>query len=245
MENFRLSQRDNNCTNCPFKSVCSEDYGTKCCNRLFVFMRALSVSNLQPLQCKPFKYETDVIDKEAYEKLEYINKHIEEFVYDGFNLKIQGKVGTGKTRWAIKLMLNYLSNMSTRAQTHLVRQYDDLSFKPTILFVDYKSIYTTLFDNDNYLHFTEQVKDADLVVFDDIGAGTQNSKSKARFEALLDMRVSCNKSNIYTTNWNPTSISEMFGPRVSSRMEYRCDAITLRGANRRPEQVTFLSKDGE
>mgnify|MGYP003325035744 CR=1 FL=1 len=178
MINFKLTDTDNNCTNCPLKKDCNKDYGTNVCSRMFVFFRALSVSGLNPKECKPFDPIVTPENVESFRRLQNISRNVDEFVEDGANLLLVGPTGTGKTRSAIKIMLNYLSYMSKVHPSRLIKQYDDETFIPTIFVVRGFDIPNTMLDHDAYTKLRQHVLDADIVLFDDLGTKQYNDNMR-------------------------------------------------------------------
>ena len=236
MINFKLSDIDNNCTNCPLKKDCGRDIGADVCARMFVFFRALSVSNLSPSECVPFNPIVAPENIESFRRLQNISRNIYEFVSEGNNLLLMGPTGTGKTRSAIKLMLNYLAYMSKIKQSRLIKQYEDETFIPTIYVLRAMDVYMTMLDMDKYKDIRRKVFDADIVLIDDIGNKSMTDAMSARYFDLIDARNYSNKCTIYTSNLNGRDLNELLDERITSRMHTRLTTIKLLGDDMRVEE---------
>ncbi len=74
-------------------------------------------------------------------------------------------------------------------------------------------------DDGNHLVAFTNYRDADLLLFDDIGAALTREWGVDRFQALVDHRWRNQLPTIWTTNANTTDeIADVFGDRVVSRV---------------------------
>ena len=148
---------------------------------------------------------------------------IDNFVKSGKNLYICSTTpGNAKTTWAAKLMLNYFNKVWPNS-------YDTTRG----LFVHIPTLMLDLKKFDAIPEYINRIKDADLVIWDDLAA--TNKLTEYEHEQLLqfiDYRIQNELSNIYTSNiTDPTMLIQNIGARLASRV-YTGSKI-----------ITFIAKD--
>lgn len=179
----------------------------------------------------PLRIDEDGSDRESFKRLAYIERGIENFVKDGFNLYIQSPTtGNGKTSWAIRLLKAYIFSTWHKS---------DVTCK--VLFVHVPKFLLAIKDNitqkSEYVQYIkENVYDADLVVFDEL-----STKSLTQFEhehvlSIINYRLEAGKANIYTSNLTDEEMLEKLGTRLYSRIVIDAEKIVLCGRDKRGMQ---------
>ena len=215
---------------CPFKDECNHiDCGTFCqklykCN--YYFEGALIPKDKRFKT--PLRVDNNGNDTKAFITLSKTEKTIEDFITNGNNLYIYSKnVGNGKTSWALRLVREYINKVWYKKDV-----------EPIALFIHVPAFLLELKaslnkESDYVTHILNNVKNCDLVVWDDIG-----NKAGTVFEtdyllSLIDSRINNNKSNIYTSNLNQAELHEALGDRLYSRIFNYSDCIELVGKDKR------------
>lgn len=172
--------------------------------------------------------DEDGTDLEEFKQLAQIQKEIEEFVAEGKNLYLHSSnCGNSKTTWAVRLIQSY---------------FDKIWYKTPLtckaLFISVPRFLLALKDNisaksDYITYIKDNIMNADLVVWDDLGAKIASEFELNHLLSLIDGRIALGKSNIYTTNLSPQEITVALGERLSSRVcQYSID-IEFHGADKR------------
>ena len=154
--------------------------------------------------------------------------NIEENVRNGSNLYIYSNItGNGKTAWAEKIIQSYIESIWYKS---------DLLCKA--LFINVPRFLIALKDsisnhNEYYQHIKENVKDTDLVIWDDIGTKDSTQFEHDNLLSIIDTRMIENKSNIFTSNIQPRNLESYLGPRLSSRIINYSNCIQFVGVDKR------------
>lgn len=187
------------------KTPCTPD-----CERYRFFNNQLDMSNLPAMYKKPFTiYRVDA-DEKQYDTLNsYKGEKLVKFVNAGKNLYICSKTcGNAKTTWAAKILLRYL-DQTWRGS------YDF----PRGVFVN---VPTFLIDIKNFSSrpdYIERIKEADIVVWDDLAFGRLTDYEHEQLLQFIDYRIANNKSNIYTSNITDyETLKNIIGGRLASRI---------------------------
>ena len=214
---------------CWYKEVCNdiENKGCRGCAKYIETKFLMEHSGLPKAKQKAIRLEpkTDN-DEKAFEKLDNIKHNMREFVEDGNNLYICSNcTGNGKTSWAIKLMHNYFGQISVGN-----------GLRVRALFVHVPTLLLDLKDFNNPLPKTykQQLRECDLVVWDDIASTELSAYDYSQLLALIDYRILAEKSNIYTGNIvGEKNIQKSLGERLSSRIYKSSIIIEFDGKDRR------------
>ena len=174
------------------------------------------------------KTDADGTDSNEFRRLAEIERQIEGFVADGYNLYLHSYgCGNGKTSWAIRLITTYIykiwhkSNLGCQALFINVPRYL-LALKENIS------------GHSDYADFINQhVKEADIVVWDDIAAKSGSEFELNHLLSLINYRIDAGKSNIFTSNLGPRELSNALGERLASRICNKSIDIELRGSDKR------------
>ena len=141
-------------------------------------------------------------------------------------LHLCGDVGTGKTYIAAAWFNHLISKDDTRMQ---VRAYKEIDF-----FGELKSAMTPKGDLNYRL---KRICESPILIIDDMASGNMSPWQIEMLEALIDMRVSCMKPTMITSNLNRESMVEIFSKRFVSRMYARNNlTLELLGDDRRLEE---------
>ena len=168
------------------------------------------------------------IDKDAFTFLKSVEDNVEKFVNSGDNLYIYSYItGNGKTAWALRILNSYIEKIWYKS---------DIVCRG--LFVNVPRFLISLKDNiGNYNEYYNQIKDnildADLVVFDEIGAKVATSFETEHLLSIVNARVDAKKSNIYTSNLGPEELRKAVGDRMYSRIINTSTEIIFRGTDKR------------
>ena len=187
------------------KSTCSPD-----CERYKFFLNQLDMSNLPKMYRMPFKiYRVDA-DAEQYDRLnELKGDKLLQFVRSGQSLYICSTTcGNAKTTWAIKVMLRYM----------------DLTWKgsydyPRGIFVNVPTFLLDIKNFDNQPDYISRLKDADVVIWDDLAFSKLTDFEHSQLLQYIDYRIANDKCNIYTSNiTNYDTLRTAIGGRLASRI---------------------------
>lgn len=193
---------------CNYKDVCNNKC-TDNCIRYIQFSRLLELSNLPKLYRKPITICAVDDDYEAYTRLDAIRKDIKNFVQNGKNLYICSTTcGNAKTTWSTKLLLKYFDIMWPNS-------YDITRG----LFVHIPTLLIDLKKFDNRPEYIDRIKDADLVIWDDLAFSKLTDYEHEQLLQFIDYRIVNNLSNIYTSNIvNYDDLKTTVGGRLASRI---------------------------
>ena len=205
---------------CWYKSVCNLDCPSVCLR--YIEMKFLMESSGIP---KSRQLPLDLIslnekDKKAFKQLDEIKNNIKEFVDAGKNLYIcSSSTGTAKTSWAFKLMLKYFDTI-----------WPGNGMKVRGLFIHVPTFLQQLKDFDSPLpkSYIDDIKECDLVIWDDIAASDLTKYEYNQLLLYIDTRVTNNKSNIYTSNiCTKNTLNKTVGARLASRIFSLAEVITF------------------
>lgn len=206
---------------CIYKDRCTNKCSPSCI-RYIQMSRLLELSNLPTKYQKPIKIISVDEDRPSYLKLANIKENIVNFVKDGKNLYIcSSTCGNAKTSWAVKLMLNYFDRMWPNSYDVTRGLYVHV---PTLL-LDIKNF-------GNVPEYVSRLKEADLVVWDDIAFSKLTEYEHEQLLQIIDNRMANGLSNIYTSNI--TDIDEFtsyVGNRLSSRIYNSSEVIEFKAGD--------------
>lgn len=214
---------------CWFKgtSICTRDN----CKDCYIYNRMkmhFDYAGLPENKQVTIRLTPDSCDRSAYNELANIKRNIYDFVSNGRSLYLCGHTaGNGKTSWAIKLLQSYL------LQIYDVKSCED---RPA-LFISVANLLIALKDFNNPLskEYLQAIKDADLVVWDDIAITGLSQYDYLQLYSFIDTRIFNGKSNIYTSNRiNDKELQDYVGDRLTSRILSKdTTVIELKGRDNR------------
>lgn len=156
------------------------------------------------------------VDEQVFKELNEIKIGVKDFVDKGENLLIcSNNVGNGKTTWAIKILREYISNVS------------NVKFKNNCpaLFINVTNFLNEkkLAISDPELHSkvidTERkILTSKLVVFDDLGVKDISQFDMGNLYYWIDERTNNLKSCIFTSNLMPKQLKGVLDERLYSRI---------------------------
>jgi len=172
--------------------------------------------------------DEDGTDKEEFILLKDIQNNITNFVNEGKNLYIWSEqTGNGKTSWALRLIQTYLKKIWLKTDLKCKALYINV---PSFLLALKANISAP---NSYYKHIEDNVKDCDLVIWDDIGNKVGTEFEISHLLSIIDTRISKGKSNIYTSNISPDSLGNLLDIRLASRVGVASTCVHFRGGDKR------------
>lgn len=152
------------------------------------------------------------------------------------HLIMTGKTGTGKSHLAMAIARAYLkgSNYSKRC-----------------LFINYRELLEMMrnafIDDDSrrkiHINLMKEIKRADLVVLDDLGAelggstaGSSTTYNSDTLYSIVEARQ--NKATIFTSNLSSEELKKSYGTRIISRMAKHSEGFTLKFSKTKDKRVT-------
>lgn len=172
--------------------------------------------------------EADGTDEPVFEFLSNNTKDIESWIASGSNLYLYSTTpGNGKTSWAVRFIQEYINKIWHKS---------DLICKALFISVPMYLIElkNSLSNESDYInHIKANVRDADLVVWDDIA-----TKGATEFEGenllnIIDYRINQGKANIFTSNVKPNELGDLLGPRLASRIINTSTNLEFKGQDKR------------
>jgi DNA replication protein DnaC len=161
----------------------------------------------------------------ATEKVEAYLKSWEENQEDGRGLYFCGDVGTGKTHLAVAVM----NEIITR------KRVPSLFVTVPELLDNLRGAYNDPGrDIDEWM---DSVKNADLLLLDDLGAERANEWVRERIFVIVNHRYREELPTIFTSNTGPKDLAAQLGERTASRIIAMCDWISLEGEDYREAEV--------
>lgn len=185
-------------------------------------------SNIPKRMLRNTDLTPDADDLESFKKLAKIRANMRDFVEDGRNLYIYSEnFGNGKTTWAVKLLISYYEQIALGNQ-----------FRVRGVFVNVSSLFIEMKNNISYKdadfnQFLEDIRNADLVVWDDIAITDMSDYEVEQLTVIIDGRISQGKSNIYTGNLANNELLKVLGGRLFSRVWKMSRMIEFVGDDRR------------
>ena len=222
-------------SNCYLRAVCNgKDCQSDFCIRKYKMDSLYSAALMSESQKQHIvlRVDEDGTDLEQFKQLADIERNIVKFIQDGKNLYLHSSnAGNGKSSWSIRLIEAYFNKIWART---------DGSCKA--LFISVPRFLLALKDNiSNKSTYIEYIKEnaleADLVIFDDIGAKIGSEFELTHLLSIIDNRISLGKSNIYTSNLNRQQLYNALGERLTSRVANMSIDIELFGSDKRNLKV--------
>ena len=225
--------------NCTYQEKCNRrDCDKDFCQKQYRLDTLFRNSLLTEKQRKPvvLRIDADGTDLNEFKQLAEIEKQIEGFVEDGYNLYLHSYgCGNGKTSWAIRMLSTYFNSIWHKS-----------NFGCQGLFINVPSYLLALKQKitgpSEYADFINaHVREADIVVWDDIAAKVGSEFELNHLLSIINYRIDAGKSNIFTTNLGPKELPAALGERLSSRICNKSFEIELKGSDKRA--LSFLSKE--
>lgn len=216
---------------CAYKNKCNgRDCDKDFCMKKYRLDCLFDKSLLTAIQRKPRKLcvDNDGTDLEEFRQLANFEKDIERFVQEGYNLFLHSYgCGNGKTSWAIRLLSSYFNKIWHKSNFECQGLFINV---PRYLLALKESITTP---NEYADAVNATVKNADVVVWDDIAAKTGSEFELNHLLSLINYRIDAGKCNIFTTNLGQRELTAALGERLASRICNRSFNIELKGSDKR------------
>ena len=210
---------------CWYKDVCTADCNSSCL-RYLEMKYLMDNSGIPENKQTPIQLYVSDIDRDAYLRLNDIKLDISNFVESGKNLYVaSNKTGNGKTSWALKLLLKYFDEV-----------WAGNGFRVRGLFVHVPTLLLQLknFQEPLSQEYRNNLYNADLVVFDDLGGIKLSAYDYANLLAIIDNRLLNQKSCIFTANHaTAQELDDAVGVKIGSRIYHLSEVIILRGEGMR------------
>jgi DNA replication protein DnaC len=161
----------------------------------------------------------------ATEKVENYLKGWEENREAGRGLYFCGGVGTGKTHLAVAVMNEVMQRKRVPSLFVTVPEFLD----------NLREAY--MIPGRDLDEWMEAVKNADLLVLDDLGAEKPNPWVRERLFVVVNHRYREALPTIFTSNIGPRDLASQLGERTASRIIAMCDWISLEGEDYRETVV--------
>lgn len=176
------------------------------------------------------KVDEDGTDFPEFQKLLTIEKNIVEFVESGKNIYLHSAFcGNGKTSWALRLIKAYINAIWPKATLECKALFINV---PKFL-LDLKDEIGKSSRSSVLDELRQSIDNADIVVWDDIGAKPGTEYELNQLLSRIDKRTYNRKSNIFTTNLNPSQLEDSLGQRLKSRICNASEDIELHGKDKR------------
>lgn len=154
-------------------------------------------------------------------------KEYQDNVFDkvrkGEGLYIYGNAGTGKTTWAYKIGRKYIATIA----------YNKLEPRLALYFANVPELMNDLKagfnDYQKMRELNYAIENADLVIFDDIGAENSTEWAKEQLYHYINYRYSNGKATIFTSNLPPNSLEN----RVADRIKGMTTILEFKGESER------------
>lgn len=168
------------------------------------------------------------IDLPAFKRLKEIKDNILCFVESGDNLYIVSEnFGNGKTTWSLKLLYKYFDEVWC-GNGFKVRGYFIYvpEFLNNLRMFEYKN-------SAEYQQVSKAIHNADVVVWDDIGANNLSNIDHTNLSSFIDPRIIKGKSNIFTGNLLSDELKLAVGNRLHNRIWDSSEVVKFIGRGRR------------
>ena len=182
----------------------------------------------------PDKMRVATEDVEAMATTQHIRRNIKSFVKNGQNLWICSDTqGNGKTYRAVTLACTYILHnvINNNYFDNMVRYV----YIPKYV-SDYEIIERYSFENEKrtqFLNNLESLYTSDLVIWDDLGYGSESRIESVILRAIINDRLNNNKSNIFISGKPMQQISTIVGRSLYDRIYGSSLLVNFRGPDMR------------
>ena len=185
-----------------------------------------------PSEIKLAKMSNIDLEKNRASIIKFLKKFYDNYKKNqsGKGLYLHGSFGSGKT-YMVSALLNELSKEGYKVV---------IVYYPELL----RSIKES-FNNEDYKERFDEIKNADLLLLDDIGAETASSWNRDEIlGTILQYRMDNKKSTFFTSNLNLDELENHFilnktteeqikSRRIMERIKYLTESLELIGENKR------------
>lgn len=212
-------------SDCWYHKVCQMDNPCESCIRYEEMKFLMDNSGLPKSKQYPVTLTPEACDYDTFVQLQEFKDSIADNVSRGTNLFIGGPTGNGKTSWAIKILLKYFDEV-----------WAGNGFRVRGMFVHVPTLLVKLknFENPLVKEYKENLSNADLIVWDEIGGVGMSNYDYSQLLMYLDNRIFNDKSNIYTGNLvTERECNKYLGEKLTSRVWRNSTVCILTGRDRR------------
>lgn len=195
---------------------------------------------LQYLYDEP-QLRPEMVDKECFRCLAKVQANCQRVFAKGNGVSLliySNNVGNGKTTWAQKIMRYFIMK-------HCVEHPDaDYVFINVSEFLQLrKKAISNPSARAEFDALEERVKEARLVVFDDIAYRQNSGFDEEYLYTIIDYRYRNMMNNIFTSNATRTEMRDILGNRIADRiLDKRTLLYPIQGGSRRSTQPVAQPK---
>ena len=230
--------KETTCNGCPHDKWHKDRFGCDCEQKgqvgRFCVLRYLKhtygLLSRIPMQYYNTRYLTpELTGKKSFDRLKALQNNIDKFVENGDNLFIVSESrACGKTSWACRLGLNYITRCCWPKKEHQLVYYIDCN-----QFITFMNL--TMYKDPIKTEMLDAVENADLVIWDNLGEDIKScSIGKMLLSAYVSKRVMYKKSNIFCMKKN--DLKETVSPDMGELFN-KSEHIFINPANITDEDV--------
>ncbi len=145
---------------------------------------------------------------------------------DAKSLFFYGGCGFGKTFLSsciAKRMMDHGKSVIYTSATNLFSQYEDYKFGKV--------------DSESFLNMRDMIKDADLLIIDDLGTEVSSQLSLQFLNEIISERITLKKKMLISTNMNMKGISAKYSDRIASRIYEMFEILHFVGTDIRIQKL--------
>lgn len=216
---------------CYARDYCKLYKTDKCNNECGVYSLLRAIYLLSGIP-KKYRYNIPLYpekhDIDTFKALQDYMLNIEDNVEEGKSIYIwSSTTGNGKTTWSTKIANYYIRKAAATGRLSNIVKYINV---PAYLDKVRQSFDA---DSKSIEELNEQILNADLVIFDDIGAEKVSEWVQERLYTIVNYRDNELKSSIFTSNVSPTDLKIKLGDRLYSRIITSNEVYEIRGGDKR------------
>lgn len=190
----------------------------------FSLVEMAKQSNLPLRAWKDLTISAPKEDINAYKICHQFKENIKQHVVNGEGLFLFGGVGSGKTVWTYKIARHYMeATASTKVDDVGVPVY--FANVPRLL----DDLRVAMKDEQLLKMLDNRLMNADLVIFDDLGAENATEWAKDKLYQYIDYRYANCKASLFTSNKELDSIEL----RIADRIKGTCKEVEFTAESKR------------
>lgn len=206
-----------------------------CFKQKLINMR-YDLSNMKEMLHDFSEFSFDYYSDKRIEKLNMTEKENMKIIFgkcldfcendNAKSLFFYGGCGFGKTFLSsciAKRMMDNGKSVIYVSATNLFSQYEDYKFGKT--------------DSESFLNMREMIKDADLLIIDDLGTEVISQLSLQFLNEIMSERVSMKKKMVISTNMNMKGIENKYTDRIASRIYEMFEILHFVGTDIRIQKL--------
>jgi len=218
-------------SDCFYKDYCVLFATEECSSSCIKFLEMnnlLAKSNIPERLQKPIKLIAPEEDRQAFDYLTKYAQNMKTHVENGRNMVLYSpNTGNGKTSWAIKLMINYFSQIWNG---NGFRTRGIFVHVPTYILKKKNSISE---HSEEFSEWEKKLSLVDLIVLDDLGTNKMTEYDISLLTSIIDCRIINGKSTIVTTNCNKQELTSILGARIADRIYNTSVTVQFKSKSKR------------